>query len=73
MFVLMKLQEIFFQIIMRKAHGFKLTQLKLVMKFYKLIGILTLNLKEFQCKNDIIFFDRGVHEITAYLRSIKIK
>jgi len=22
------------------------------------------------CKNDIIFYDRGVHEITAYLRSI---
>tara|TARA_Y100001935_G_C17307082_1_gene513022 strand:+ start:1250 stop:1792 length:543 start_codon:yes stop_codon:yes gene_type:complete len=22
------------------------------------------------CKNDIVFFDRGVHEITAYLRSI---
>ena len=22
------------------------------------------------CKNDVVFFDRGVHEITAYLRSI---
>ena len=22
------------------------------------------------CKNDIIFYDRGIHEITAYLRSI---
>ena len=54
----------------KKGSSFKLNPIRISEEILKKRDKDYTEARDILCKNNIVFFDRGIHEITAYLRSI---
>jgi|TARA_B100000214_G_C23956224_1_gene622976 predicted ATPase len=54
----------------KKGSSFRLNPIKVSEEILKKRDKDFTEARDILCKNNIVFFDRGIHEITAYLRSI---
>jgi len=54
-----------------KGNGFKSNPIEISNEILKKRDLDFKSSESIKCKDNVVFFDRGVHEITAYLRSIE--